>query len=189
MEDAKRVIYDSVDCTIRELFPEKYESLCHVYAVVGANLATILLKKEYRPVAGLAVIDAGGGNFIKLVDNWAFYGELGGAYHCWIESCTTLPREKELVDFTFKHNPDYARKNGVTWRKKKSPEYLWGLERDLVIAGSAEALPRRFPNGKVWFRETLAGSKWLSMHVDKYSDVYVKMTSRALQHATASMKQ
>lgn len=187
-QDVRKIVYASVDCILRDLFPEKFDSLCHAYAVVGANVASILLKKDYRPVAGMAVIDAGAGNFLKLVDNWAFSGEMGGAYHCWIESCENDPSKRELVDFTFKHNPDYARKNGVVWRKKKSPEYLWGLYRDLVIGGNVEALPRRFPNGKVWFRETLAGSKWLSMHVEKYSEEYVKMTALALKHAAISIE-
>mgnify|MGYP001332592023 CR=1 FL=1 len=186
--DTKKIVYESVDCIIRELFPEKYDSLCHVYAVVGANVSSILLKKDYRPVAGLAVIDAGGGNFFKLIDNWAFYGDIGGAYHCWIESGTNSLLEKELIDFTYKHNPDYARKNGMIWRKKKTPDYLWGLYKELVIAGNHEALPQTFPHGKVWFRETLAGSNWLSKHVEQYSEEYVRMTSIALKHATISME-
>jgi hypothetical protein len=47
-------------------FPDNFYSLCHAFAVVGANLASIALGHNYRPVAGLAAIDGGAGQLIDL---------------------------------------------------------------------------------------------------------------------------
>jgi len=167
---------------IRSLFPEKYLGLCHAYAVVGSNIASIVLGREYRPVAGLAVIDSGVGCFIKLIDNNAFSRIEGGAYHCWIESVGThaADAEKELVDITYQHNNDYAKQHRMIWRKQ-APSYLWGRFGDLVVETELDALPTAIPEGKIWLRETAAGSDWMSRHVAGHADEYLKLTTIALK--------
>ena len=80
-------------------FPHNFESLCHAFAVVGSNLASIASGRDYRPVAGHAAIDAGNGKLIVMNEDHAFGAKEGGAYHCWIESTQSEP--KELIDLTF----------------------------------------------------------------------------------------
>src|SRR4051812_45454011 len=86
----KSLIAHCVNQVIRQYYPTQYCSLCHVYAIVGSNLISIVLDRVYRPVAGLAAVDCGGGQLMRMADNEAFSHPAGGAYHCWIESADDL---------------------------------------------------------------------------------------------------
>jgi hypothetical protein len=176
----KPMIVRSVDFALRSLFPSKYFQLCHAYAIVGSNVASIALDRDYRPVAGLAVIDCGGGSFMRLTDNQAFAGSAGGAYHCWIESCASAPGPRELVDISFMHNSAYAKTHHIAWRKKSS-SYQWGRFDELVLEGELDTLPRRFPTGKVWLRETPEGTEWMARQVAEHIEEYLKITVLALK--------
>ena len=176
----KTLIVESVDSTIRQLFPKKYFSLCHVYAIVGSNVASIILGCNYRPVAGLAVIDCGGGHFIKLLDNKAFFSGNGGAYHCWIESQPQDINDKELIDIPFKHNKTYANQHKIIWQKKNS-NHLWGKFNKHVIDTDINSIPSMFPEGKIWLRETFEGHEWMSRQVKDHLDDYSKITSLSLK--------
>ena len=173
-------IVDSVDSVIRSMFPELYFGLCHTYAIVGSNVASLVLGREYRPVAGLTVIDCGSGDMMKLLENEAFSRSAGGSYHCWIESCPNEGEDKELIDIAFKHNAAYANTHGLNWQQKDS-NYLWGPYRDLVLDAELEALPTAFPEGKIWLKETPEGSAWIRSHIAKHENAYVELTSRALR--------
>jgi len=177
----KHLIVQSVDSAIRQLFPKKYFSLCHVYAIVGSNVASIILNRNYRPVAGLSIIDCGAGNFIKLLDNRAFSSDDGGAYHCWIESQPNdAVNNKELIDIPFKHNSAYARYHNLVWKKKDS-DYLWGDFDQLVINTGLDALPESFPDGKIWLQETPEGQDWMCRQVSEHLDEYCKITTLSLK--------
>jgi hypothetical protein len=182
-DTVKTLIVEAVDSAIRQFFPKNYFELCHVYAVVGSNVASILLGHEYRPVAGLAVIDSGAGCFIKLLDNNAFSSGKGGAYHCWIESSHD-GAAKELIDIIFKHNRAYARKHKLVWRKKNST-YLWGSFNSLVVNAELDALPKNFSEGQIWVRETLEGTEWMCRHLESYTNPYVEITALALKKLKA----
>lgn len=169
----------SVDLTIRENFPNNFHSLCHVYAVVGANIASIVLGHEYRPVAGMAVIDCGGGNFLRFTDDNSLLKECNGAYHCWIESSQHDGCAKEIIDISFTHKHIFAKKCNIKWRKK-SPRYLWGKAADILLDSKLNKLPSRFPEGKLWLCETNNGIEWMNRQVATFVGGYVNLTTLAL---------
>ena len=172
-------IVHSVDLAIRQIFPEHYFGLGHAYAVVGSNVASIILEREFRPVAGLAVIDCGAGAMMRLVDNDSFSRPIGGAYHCWIESCPYDDESKELLDIPYKHNETYAKAIGMQW-KHASSNYLWGNFKDFVLDGELHELPNIFPSGKLWLKETPEGARWISAHLAEHEKIYTKLTALAL---------
>jgi hypothetical protein len=188
VEQVKPLVVRAVDYAIRSLFPKKYFGLCHVYAIVGASLASTTLGREYRPVAGMAVIDAGAGCMLKLLDNDAFSRNQGGAYHCWIESMGSDSNDRELIDLTFQHNRDYAKKHKLIWRKKSSG-YLWGKRHDIVIESALADLPKQFPDGKFWVQETAEGARWIDTQLSAHMDEYVKLTTFAMKHLYLSLQQ
>ncbi|MET3135155.1 hypothetical protein AAKU55_005458 [Oxalobacteraceae bacterium GrIS 1.11] len=176
----KNNIAEAVNATIRKMYPDEYCSLCHVYAIVGSNMASIVLDRVYRPVSGLALIDCGRGNFIKLTDNNAFANPIGGAFHCWIESADEAFPEKEVIDFTFRHNREYATKNKMQWHQPTPPPYLWDKHHILVVDAELDNIPSSFPAGKVWLRETDEGWDWMTNHLAENINAYVTLTAQAL---------
>lgn len=168
---------DAVDTTIREIFPKKYAGLCHIYAVVGAALLSISEDKPYRPVAGVALINAGGGQCIELLDELAFLKPEGGAYHCWIESVGGAP---EIVDFTFRNNKEYAELHGIKWRAKKQA-YLWEAKHDIMWDRNISIPSRLMPKGKVWFNETELGKEWMNRQMQQGAEEYAKILSIVLR--------
>jgi hypothetical protein len=176
----RNLIADAVDMTIRSLFPNKYASLCYLYAILGSNILSIIYRRQFVPVAGIALIDSGKGRLIKMLDNTAFLRGEGGAFHCWIESQEHSP--SELIDFTFKHNRQFAKDNGLKWSKKKTKKYLWGPKEDICHALPNRTVPKRLPNGKVWYKETSEGHEWLRKNLSKNYLLYAQMTSAVLQH-------
>jgi hypothetical protein len=180
------LIAHCVNQTIRTYYPQQYCSLCHVYAIVGANLISIVLDREYRPVAGLAAVDCGGGQLMRMADNDAFANPAGGAYHCWIESADQLG-EPDVVDLTFRHNHTYAEKNGFVWRKESPPDYLWGPRSKLVVPAPLDALPSAFPDGMVWLHETQQGWQWMTRQLAEHQNAFVALTAEALKLLQASL--
>lgn len=180
---------EAVDGTIRALCPTTFDSLCYIYAIVGSNVMTVALKKNYRPVAGVAVIEAGGGKHLEFLDDSTLDRGLGGSYHCWIESfvANEPPKQKELVDFTFGNNPGFAEAHGIKWRAKRFA-YLWGREQDINIGGNLADLPQKLPDGKVWFQETRNGQDWLNAHLQKHVSDYAKMTFLALRQYNMALE-
>ena len=179
-QSIQSLIAASVNGVLRRLYPEQYCSLCHVHAIVGANLISVVLGKVYRPVAGLAVIDCGDG-FIRLLDNDAFDNPAGGAFHCWIESADSSFLEKEVVDLTFRHNHEYALKNGMAWTRRAPPAYLWGPASKVVVPQELDALPASFDEGQVWLRETDKGWQFMTRHLAENMNAYVRLTAEALK--------
>lgn len=175
------LIAESVNRTIRQCFPEDYCSLCHAHAIVGANVISVTLKRNFRPVAGLAVIDCGGGGFIRLLDNNAFNNASGGAFHCWIESTEDNPARREIVDLTFRHNKDYAAKNKIPWEKKNSPDFLWGQRDRIVVQAELNAIPASFASKPIWLHETTEGTNWIMRHLAENMSAYVALTTETLR--------
>ena len=180
-QESRQRIYNAVERVISATYPGKNHSLCMIYAIVGANVASVVLERTYKPVAGLSVIDSGAGYLIKLRDNTAF--ETGvGAYHCWNESADHQdPGEREVIDLTSKYNRQYALAHRFLWRKRSSPDFIWGLQRDVVFECQADSLPFNLPEGKIWVQESVQGDQWLAEHVQGHMDSYVKLTALALR--------
>ncbi|MCE5182386.1 MAG: hypothetical protein LLG15_11340 [Betaproteobacteria bacterium] len=181
----QQFIASAVDATIRQLFPAKYAGLCHVYAIVGSNVLSIVLGHHYIPVAGLGVIDAGGGCFLEMLDNAAFNRERGGSFHCWIESADLA--EIELIDFTFRHNAVYAATQGIKWRNK-GKAYLWGLKSDLLLDVDQSKLPKVFPDGKVWFQKTDEGAIFIKKHIAEHMNAHIKITRHVLKRLSLELE-
>jgi hypothetical protein len=179
------LIADAVHDTLRRHYPDRYSALCHVHAVVGSNLISIVLGRVYRPVAGLAVVDAGAGHFIRMTDNSAFANPAGGAFHCWIESADPALTEHEIVDLTFRHNHEYAANNGLPWRRAPPPKFLWGPARAVLVKARLDQLPPAFPDGMLWLQETDAGWTWMTRHLAEHMTAYVTLTAHALQRLQA----
>lgn len=173
---------------IRTQYPVDYCSLCHAFAVVGTNVAAIVLERSFRPVAGLAAIDSGANQLIIMADDRAFASEQGGAYHCWIESTDHAPGDKQLVDFTIGHNHIYARKNGFAWAGATPPRFLWGPFEELAIGGPLHALEPGFGKQKIWLQETDAGVSWMARHLEANINGYVNLTAAALKIYQKSIK-
>ncbi|MCG2585463.1 hypothetical protein [Massilia sp. TS11] len=181
------LITDSVQSVIRRTYPQRYSALCHAHAIVGANLISIVFNRVYRPVAGFAIIDCGGGQHIHLRDNQAFANEAGGAYHCWIESVDETVGEREVIDLTVRNNREYAEAQGVRWLREDPPTYLWGHWSQTVLACDAEHLPHRFPPGMTWLRETDAGWTFITRHLHENMNAYVSLTAAAIQALQARL--
>ncbi len=188
-QSIQSLIAASVNGVVRRLYPEKYSSLCHVHAIVGANAISVVLNRVYRPVAGLALIDCGEGEFIELLDNDAFAKPEGGAFHCWIESADPSFLEKEVVDLTFRHNHEYAERNGHAWRRPLPPPYLWGKASEVMVNAPLEKMPTHFAEGQVWLYETDAGWDWMTNHVAQNINAYVTLTSEVLKDIQRSLPQ
>lgn len=182
----QKLIANAVDTTIRQFFPEKFSGLCHVYAIVGSNVLSITLNRNFIPVAGIAIIDAGGGQRLEMLDDMGFRKENGGAYHCWIESADT--EETVLIDFTFRHKAAYAVSHGIKWRKKKI-SYLWGVKKDLHIDLTQQTLPKTFPDEKIWVKKCKNGTDFLEQQISDYLSAYVKLTSFALKRLTLELEE
>lgn len=181
MSRMNEAIAATVRDVVRTRYPGDYCSLCHIFAVVGANLASIALDRVFQPVAGLAVIDAGAGNLIYMADNAAFNSDIGGAYHCWIESCDGPRDDKQLIDLTFGHNRQYAQKNALPWFGGSPPRYLWGSYRDLVLDCDLTELRPGFGQNKIWLQATGAGEQWMFNHLNNHLNAYVDLTAMALK--------
>ena len=177
----KSLIAHCVNQVIRQYYPNQYCSLCHVYAIVGSNLISIVLDRVYRPVAGLAAVDCGGGQLMRMADNNAFSNPLGGAYHCWIESADDLIAEREVVDLTFRHNHTYAEKNGFQWQREIPPDFLWGPRSKIVVEADIDAIPSAFPDGMVWLCETQEGWRWMTNQLQEHQNAFVALTAEALK--------
>lgn len=180
-QSVKSLIAHCVNQVIRQYYPSQYCSLCHVYAIVGSNLISIVLNRVYRPVAGLAAVDCGGGQLMRMADNAAFANPAGGAYHCWIESADSLAGETEVVDLTFRHNHTYAELNGFEWRLDVPPDYLWGPRSKIVVEAPQAALPSSFPDGMVWLCETDEGWQWMTNQLLEHQNAFVALTAEALK--------
>jgi hypothetical protein len=174
----QRFIANAVDITIRQFFPEKYMGLCHIYAIVGSNVLSVALNRHFIPVAGIAIIDAGKGGRLEMLDKAAFNRERGGSFHCWIESDDL--DETVLIDFIFRHNAVYATAQGIKWHKKRKA-YLWGLKKDLHLDLEQSALPRIFPDEKIWFQKCEEGEDFLKRQLTDYALDHIKVTGLALK--------
>jgi hypothetical protein len=183
----KSLIAHSVNQVIRQYYPDQYCSLCHVYAIVGSNLISIVLERVYRPVAGLAAVDCGAGQLMVMADNQAFAHPAGGAYHCWIESADDLLAEREVVDLTFRHNHTYAEKNNFVWSRELPPDYLWGPRSEIVVKAPPHAVPNAFPDGMVWLHETDEGWQWMMRQLHEHQNAFVALTAEALKLLEASL--
>lgn len=178
--DVKAAIAAGVRQSLCHWFPDNFYSICHAFAVVGANLASIALGRNYRPVAGLAAIDAGTGKLIVMAEESAFDCAQGGAYHCWIESDDDQP--KQLIDLTFEHNHLYAQANGYAWEGAPAASYLWGAFDELAIQTPLETLRSGFGKDKIWLKETPKGAQWMERHVADNTHAYVELTAHAMRH-------
>jgi hypothetical protein len=174
----QRFIANAVDAALRKFFPKKYYGLCYLYAIVGSNLLSILLHKHYIPVGGIAILDAGGGMLLELLDVAGFQNDKGGEFHCWIES--DQDDRTELIDFTFRHNASYAKTHGLQWKRKKE-SFLWGYKDDLVLPVARDELPERFPEGKVWYQPCEEGTIFLTRHIWEHTKEHIKITHYALK--------
>ncbi len=172
-----QVVAKALDCSMRQLFPRKYAGLCHVYAIVGANVLSVCFPVEYRPVAGVAVIPTGSG-FLEMLDDSAFHKRQGGAYHCWMESVGE--KSKELVDLSFGNNAEYANICGVSWTKPRQ-DYLQGMSRRINLATRYHVPPAQIPDDKVWFKETENGRNWLALQMVKHEQEYARITGLVLR--------
>lgn len=183
----RALIAHCVNQVIRQYYPEQYCSLCHVYAIIGSNLASIALGRVYRPVAGLAAVDCGGGQLMRMMDNSAFANPAGGSYHCWIESADDLIAECEVIDLTFRHNHVYAVKNGYGWQRELPPDFLWGPRSRIVVQAPPDAIPLAFPDGTVWLHETDEGWQWMTQQLLAHQNAFVALTAEALKLFQASL--
>ena len=179
-QSIQSLIAASVNGVLRAHYPDTYCSLCHAHAIVGANVISVVFNREYRPVAGMALIDCGSG-FIELLDNAAFGNPAGGAFHCWIESSDKSFKETEVVDLTFRHNHEYAVKNGMEWTRAHPPEYLWGPRSKIVVRAELHNMPASFDEGQVWLRETAEGAGFMMRHLSENMNAYVTLTAEALR--------
>lgn len=186
-QSVRALIAHCVNQVIRQYYPEQYCSLCHVYAIVGSNLISIVLGRVYRPVAGLAAVDCGGGELMRMMDNSAFANPVGGAYHCWIESADDLMTEREVVDLTFRHNHTYAEKNGHGWRRALPPDFLWGPQSQIAVQAPIDAIPTSFPDGMVWLHETDEGWEWMTGQLLEHQNAFVALTAEAYKLFQASL--
>jgi hypothetical protein len=180
-QSVKSLMAHCVNQVIRQYYPDQYCSLCHVYAIVGSNLISIVLDRVYRPVAGLAAVDCGSGQLMLMADNQAFANAAGGAYHCWIESDDHMMSEADVVDLTFRHNHTYAEKNNFRWTKELPPDYLWGPRSKIVVHAPADAVPTSFPDGMVWLLETPEGAQWMTRQLMEHQNAFVALTAEALK--------
>ncbi|MYM23239.1 hypothetical protein GTP46_11335 [Duganella sp. FT135W] len=176
----KALIAECVNAVVRKHYPGQYYSLCHVYAIVGSNLISIVNGHNFRPVAGLAAVDCGDGQLMLMADNSAFSCKEGGAFHCWIESVDDADSERQIVDLTFRHNHTYAEKNGFAWTLAPPPAFLWGLRSNIVLDATLERLPKNFPEGRVWLSETDAGAAWMTQQLLDHQNAFVVLTAEAL---------
>lgn len=174
-----QILANAVDETIRKVFPAKYMGLCHMYAVVGSNLLSIVYNRNYIPIAGIALIDTGKGELLKMLDNNAFTREKGGAYHCWIESIEGT--DSEMVDLIYRHNETYAVAHGVKWNRRRSCSYLWGIKSEICLQVEDDVEPTTLPEGKVWFKATADGKAWLTSHLSEFGQQYAKLTLMTLK--------
>jgi hypothetical protein len=179
-QSIQSLIAAAVNGTLRARYPDNYCSLCHVHAIVGANVISVVFNRVYRPVAGLAVIDCGG-DYIRLTDNTAFSNPAGGAFHCWIESADGSPRDTEMIDLAARHYHEYAARNGIAWRGAPPPSYIWGSRHKVVPRYELDRLPPAFEKGQVWLRETDEGWSWITRHLADNMNAYVRLTALALQ--------
>lgn len=179
------LIAASVHGVMEQVYPDKYVSLCHAHAIVGANVISIVLNRVYRPVAGLAVFDCGAGHFVRLTDDTAFANPAGGAFHCWIESVDETVHEKDVVDFAFRHAPEYARRNGIAWAHRSKPDFVWGPASQVVVPGAEPVRP--FGDERIWLRETDAGWDWITRHMADNMNAYVALTAEAMQMLNRSL--
>lgn len=178
-ENMKRMlIANAIDKVIRQLFPDRYAALCHLYAVVGAIVLSECYRDQFVPVAGIAAIPTGDG-LLKMTDEWGFFRREGGAYHCWIESVDTA--EKMLVDFSFRNNEEYAQASGVRWDRPRQ-EFLWGASQEVNVAESKQGkdLPESLPLDKVWFQKTESGVNWIAYQLSENGSEFAKVSSFVL---------
>ena len=181
------LVADAVEQVVQSAFPGKAASLCHVHAIVGANLASLAFDRAYRPVAGWGAIDCGAGRLVKLMDNDAFSSGVGGAYHCWIESTDQSLDTREVIDFSCRHNEEYVRKHNMSWNRLAGPAYVWGTYQDLVIDCTDFDLPSRIPDDRIWVRESEVGGQWMARHLCAHVAEYVKLTTVALKIYRAAL--
>ncbi|MYN45602.1 hypothetical protein GTP23_11140 [Pseudoduganella sp. FT93W] len=103
------------------------------------------------------------------------------AYHCWIESAHDASGQRILVDLTFRHNRMFAEENGYRWSARHPPDFLWGPMADYVLTASFDALPATFPEGKVWYSESVHGELWMLGQLTLHENAIVMLTREVLR--------
>jgi hypothetical protein len=105
---------------------------CHEYAIVGARVLSLLLNHPYTAVAGGEAIDCGDGMFAVIFPSRearrkARHLSEISQFHCWIQATHTLAGKQrlEIVDFTTRHDGEFARALNIGFTRHITENYLW----------------------------------------------------------------
>lgn len=130
---------------------------CADYAIVGAQVLTLLTGKTYRPFAGGEVMDFGDGNLYALCTTRerrrsARHLSQLARYHCWIEARHDEVGgrvRKEIVDFTLRHDETVANNLGMPFARAYQA-YFWGWEDEHAVPAELHDHPVFAKQGPVW---------------------------------------
>jgi len=132
-------IKDLIDESLNAVLEETYAhrdigpvGKCHDYAIVGARVLTLLLKHPYRPVSGGEILDCGDGIFTvvcpsRMARRQARHLSEIAHFHCWIQADHVVDGRLrlEIVDFTARHDEEFARALNIDFTRAITENYLW----------------------------------------------------------------
>ena len=106
---------------------------CADYALVSMAILPQLFPGSFEIVAGSKIIDCGRGGFLVLSPTRSsrrssHHLEELREYHCWIEyqiSNHGLNREREIIDFTVRHDKKTVESFARTFDREISNPYVW----------------------------------------------------------------
>lgn len=170
---------------------------CHDYAIVGARVLTLLLDHPYTAVAGGELIDCGDGKFAVLYPSRASRRQAQhlsemSQFHCWIQATHKVTGEPrlEIVDFTARHDGEFAKALNIEFTRKITENYLWGWRDEIEqrIPASLRDHPsmRGLKKGMMWVDG--ACTRLLQDHEKAKDARFGDLTSRVLNRLADSIE-
>jgi hypothetical protein len=170
---------------------------CADYAILGARVLGKLTGHGYIAVAGKAIVDCGGSQFLAFTPprmarrRAVTFSEVLG-YHCWIESLHPMPGGKprlEIVDFTVRHDWAAAKALGVPFTRDNVKLYLWDWSD--ALKEPPPELHEHFGTGREasgWMWADAYSIRLLRKYETEYAAVFERLASLAIISFCDSLK-
>lgn len=181
------VIDEVVHRSVSEATTKDGYMRCADYAIVGAQLLTLLTGVRYRPVAGGEMMDFGDGNLYALCSTrerrrTAKHLSQLARYHCWIEARhagTEGDVRTEIVDFTMRHDALVAAEVGMPFSGVKQT-YLWGWTDEHKVPAELHDHPAFAKQGPHWRWPERECTELLRAYERERPSYFGRQVSRAL---------
>lgn len=170
---------------------------CADYALVGARVLRLLLKRPYVALSGGEIIDCGSGLYVALHParharrHARKLSELKD-YHCWIEARHPMSDgslRREIIDFTMRHDPLVATVCGLPFTRAEVRNYLWEWHEDIAplpLAARAQLPPNSRSGDWMWTDHDC--QRLLKRYEQDHAGLHDRLTGQVLHKLVDAME-